>query len=410
MKKFARVAALVGVAALLPACGGDFAGFYVPFPNTVAAVNLRSSQVVPATASAATGTATITVDGLVKFIDYTVDASGLGPVSAVEIRLGDPGVNGPVLFTIPVAAFPLSGRFDSTMAFLPAGSVTTFAQACGVISGGHAYLVIRTGVPAADEIRGHIGQAALASAALTGAQVPVSSAGSGRADVALNAAQDEIEVTLSVSGLTGITGARIFDGAPGTPGTTPLFILTAAPFTSTLVTTLTSADFTGSAGVATFPDAINALLSGGLFVQVDTAAPELRGQIGPTQLNAALTGGAVFNPTGSAATGDATLALNGTQTAFFVTMTHTVAAADRVNLNVAPAGANGPIIFDLSAIAGAATSPLSATVTPIRLIPNAPANILTFPDAINAILTSRSYVEVGNVSFPGGEIRGQILP
>jgi hypothetical protein len=73
-------------------------------------------------------------------------------------------------------------------------------------------------------------------------------------------------------------------------------------------------------------------------------------------------------------------------------------------------GANGPRIFNLSAIAGAATSPLTATVTPNRLITNAPANILTFPDAINAILTSQTYVEVGNPSFPGGEIRGQILP
>jgi len=45
-----------------------------------------------------------------------------------------------------------------------------------------------------------------------------------------------------------------------------------------------------------------------------------------------------------------------------------------------------------------------------RLITNAPANILTFPDAINAILTSGKSIEVGNASFPGGEIRGQLLP
>ena len=67
MKQFTRIAALVGIAALLPACG-EFGGFFVPFPNTIAAVNLRGSQVVPATGSAATGTATITVDGLQKFI------------------------------------------------------------------------------------------------------------------------------------------------------------------------------------------------------------------------------------------------------------------------------------------------------------------------------------------------------
>lgn len=398
MKQFIRISALVAIASLLPACG-DFEGFFVPFPNTIAAVNLRGSQVVPATASAATGTATITVDGLQKFIEYTVDATGLGAVSAIEIRQGDPGVNGPVLFTIPGGAFPLSGRFDSP------SSDPTFINACTEIAGGHAYLLIRTVAEPEGEIRGHIGQAALASAILSGSQVPVVSAGTGRADVLLNAAQDEIQVTVAVSGLTGITAVRIFDAPPGTAGTTALFPLAT---TGTLVTILTAADFTASVGVATFPDAINALLSGGLFVQVDTAAPELRGQIGPAQLNAALTGGAV--PTGSAATGAATVALNGTQTAFFVTMTHTVAAADRVSLKVGVPGVIGPMIFNISAIAGAATSPLTATVTPNRLIPNAPENILTFPDAINAILTGRTYVDVGNAGFPGGEIRGQILP
>jgi hypothetical protein len=69
MKQFTRFAALVGISALLPACG-QFGGFFVPFPNTIASVNLRGSQVVPAVVSAAAGTATITVDGLQKFVTY----------------------------------------------------------------------------------------------------------------------------------------------------------------------------------------------------------------------------------------------------------------------------------------------------------------------------------------------------
>jgi hypothetical protein len=281
MKQFTRFAALVGISALLPACG-QFGGFFVPFPNTIASVNLRGSQVVPAVVSAAAGTATITVDGLQKFVTYTVDATGLGPVTAIEIRLGDPGVNGPAIFSIPVGAFPLSGRFDG--AFIPAGAVTTFAEACTAVSGGHTYLVILTAAQPDGEIRGHIGQAALAAAALTGSQVPVSSAGSGSADLALNAAQDTIEVTLSVSGLTGITGAAIFDGPPGTAGTTALFPLAAASFTSPLVTTLTAADFTSSAGVATFPDAINAILTSQTYVEVGNPSfpgGEIPGQILP---------------------------------------------------------------------------------------------------------------------------------
>jgi hypothetical protein len=114
--------------------------------------------------------------------------------------------------------------------------------------------------------------------------VPLSSAGSGSADVALKAAQDTIEVTRSVSGLTGITGAAIFDAPPGTAGKTALFPLAGASFTSPLVTTLTAADFTSSAGVATFPDAINAILTSQTYVEVGNPSfpgGEIPGQILP---------------------------------------------------------------------------------------------------------------------------------
>ncbi len=414
MKSVLRPLAALALAAFLPACG-DFKGYYVPFPNTVAGVLLRGSQVVPALGTGASGTATVTVDGLGKFIDYTIDATGLGTLTAVEIRLGVPGTNGPKIFTIPLAAFPMSGRL-LPVNLTPQTGATTFGEACAQVADGNAYLLISTSTFSTGEIRGHIGQAALASAALTGSQVvtPVATTASGSATVQLNAAQDEFSVTLSVSGLTGgITAAQIFDGAPLTAGTTALFSLAALPFTSPLTVTLKATDFTASAGITTFPDAINALLSGGLHILVLTGgfpAGEIRGQVGPTQLNAVLTSGDVFPVNSSTATGAATIALNATQTDFFVTLTHTVGTPTAATIHADDPGSNGPQIFDVDAIAGAAASPVSTTLRAIHLIPQPSKGISTFPDAINALLTGKTYVDVGSTGFPVGEIRGQILP
>jgi hypothetical protein len=414
MRQGLRTAALALLAALLPACEGHIL-VGPPFPSTLVSALLRGSQVVPAQGSAATGTATVTVDGELMFFDYSIAQTGIGTVTAVEIRLGIPGTNGPVLFTIPLTAFPLSGRVSDTGVFPPVGTVTSFSEACAAIAAGNTYLLISSVAQPSGEIRGHLGPATLASVTLRGGQEspPLAVTGTGNAQVSLDDAQAQLTVTLSVSGLTGISGAQIFDGAPGVNGSGPLFILSATAFSSPLVVNLTSLDFTASATITTFTDAVNALLSGGLYVQVPTTgnpSGEIRGQIGPTQLTAALNGGNVVPSNTSTATGSATLVLSATQSAFFITLTHTVSAADRSGLHVEVPGNNGPMIFDLAAIAGAATSPLVTTVTPSRLIPYSPENIQTFPDAVNAILIGRSYVDVGSPSFPNGEIRGQILP
>ncbi|MBV8882250.1 MAG: CHRD domain-containing protein [Planctomycetaceae bacterium] len=405
-----RSAALVLLALLLPACG-KFKGFFVPFPDTVAKGLLRGSQVVPAQGSGATGTATITVDGLRKFVDYDIDSTGLsGAATAVEIRLGVPGTNGPVLFNIPLGTFPLTGRLTT---FTPQTTVTTFADAAEAIAQGNAYLLISTGAPAVGEIRAHLGKATLASAKLTGSQaVPaVGTTASGTATVVLNDAQDEFIVTLTVSNLTGITGAQIYDGAPLSSLTTPLFDVATASFTGTATATLGAGDFTASGTVTSFPEAINALLSGGLFLQVH-ATDEIRGQIGPTQLNAVLTGADVAPPVTTAASGSANITLNATQTALRVDLAHTVSGPTSVTIHAEDPAANGPQLFDVDAIFGTATSPLVTTLQASQLTINPPKGINDFPDCVNAALIGKTYIMVSSASFPypGAEIRGQILP
>lgn len=417
MRCLKRAAALAFAALFIPACGtSGFEGFFVPFPNTVAGGQLRGTQVVPAVATAATGTATITVDGLRTFVDYSINATGLtGTVTAIEIRMAGPGANGSVvLFSIPIAAFPISGHLSQLN--IPTGSPTpTLAQAGDAIASGGAYLLISTSGFPTGEVRAHLGTATLASAALTGSQenAPIATPGSGNALVTVDDAQDQFSVTLTVSGLTGITGAQIFDGKPGVNGSASLFTVAPGAFTATISTSLTAADFTPSATITTFTDAMNALLSGGLYVQVLTAANptgEIRGQIGPTQLGAVLTPGSVSPPVVSAASGSCTIAFGALQDQFLVLLTHTVASPNMVEIHYQLPTLNGPRIFNIGAIAGAATSPIDTTVTSDRLIPDAGDAIDTFPDAVDAMLTARTYVVVGSPGFPAGEIRGQIGP
>jgi len=414
-----RAAALAVVIVLVPACkgmGGPFQGFFSPFPNTVANGTLRGSQVIPALGTGAAGTATITVDGLRTFIDYTIDATGIATaVTAIEIRSGGPGTNGPVLLTIPLGAFPLSGRLTPATMIPPMLS-TTFAAAGDAIANGQTYLLISSTAQPTGEIRAHLGQAALASAVLSGSQElpPLGLPATGTATVGLDDAQATLTVTLTIAGLSSaVTSAQIFDGAPGNAGTTPLFDLATTAFSGSVTVRLQSGDFTASAGVTTFADAVVALLSGGLFIQVKTitnATGEIRGQVGPTQMTAVLTAGDVVPANSSTATGAATIALNAAQTAFFITLTHNVVTPTAVTIHADDPGSNGPQIFDVDAIAGAATSPVSATLTSLQLIPQPSKGISTFTDVVNALLTAKTYVDVGSTGFPAGEIRGQILP
>jgi hypothetical protein len=409
MRLLHRAAALAFVAVLLPACsadGGKFQGFYKPFPDTIANGQLSGSQVIPALGSGAAGTATLTVDGLRKFIDYTINATGLtGTVTAIEVRNGTPGANGAVLFSIPIAPFPISGHLTDMDILMP--------QSGDAIAAGQAYLLISTSGFPTGEVRAHLGSASLASAALTGAQVPIGTAGRGSAAVSLTAAQDQFTVSLTVSGLVSITGAQIFDGKPGVNGSAPLFTVAPGAFTTSASATLGAGDFTASATITTFPDAINALLSGGLYVLVLTAAHptgEIRGQIGPTPMSFLLSPADVAPPVVSAATGSCTIAFGAMQDKFLVLMTHTVVGANLIEIHTQLPTFNGPRIFNVAAFAGAATSPVNATIPSSALFPATGDAINTFADAVDAMLTGRTYIVVGSPGFPAGEIRGQIVP
>jgi len=126
----------------------------------------------------------------------------------------------------------------------------------------------------------------LAAVMLSGAQeVPaVVTMGSGNATVTVSADRSRIDFNVAFAGLSsGTTLAHIHISPAGVSG--PVIVNFAlAPFTSPLTGTATAADFVPqpTRGINTFPDAVNAIMSGNAYVNVHTVnnpPGEIRGQL-----------------------------------------------------------------------------------------------------------------------------------
>lgn len=82
------------------------------------------------------------------------------------------------------------------------------------------------------------------------------------------------------------------------------------------------------------------------------------------------------------------------------------------HIHVGPAGSNGPIILDFrpQQLGISNDFSLTGTLTAADLRPSAAGGINSWDDAIFAIASGVTYVNVHTQANPGGEIRGQLCP
>jgi CHRD domain/Prealbumin-like fold domain len=99
-------------------------------------------------------------------------------------------------------------------------------------------------------------------------------------------------------------------------------------------------------------------------------------------------------PAASAAVGGCLGMLDAPGATFTLTCVHTVVGATITHLHRAPAGANGPVVFDL----GDPASPVQATWTGMT------------PADVADLLAGNVYMNIHTDGRPAGEIRGQVLP
>jgi hypothetical protein len=255
----------------------------------------------------------------------------------------------------------------------------------------------------------------LAAVAMSGSQeIPaVVTTGSGEATVTVSEDRTQITFAVTFTGLSSATtAASIHLGPPGAAGPAIVNFATAG-FTSPLTGTATIASFIPQTplGINTFADAVNAIVAGNTYINIQTVlnpAGEIRGALGPARLRAVLIGDQEVPPVSTTGSGVANVIFNNLQTSmtFNVAFAGLSSPTTLSHIHVGQPGVIGPVIINFAL--APFISPLIGTATVVDFVVQPIQGINTFTDAIAAILSGNTYVNVHTVTNPTGEIRGQL--
>ena len=244
---------------------------------------------------------------------------------------------------------------------------------------------------------------------LDGAQeVPAIVTGAtGEGTLVISADNTTIWYVIDYSGLSGpVVAAHIHVGAAGVGGGV---ILPLTPSASPMVGTLTAADFMSSGAITTFAEALAALKTGGTYFNLHTAANpggEIRGQIDAKgdALFATLAGDQEVPAVTTSATGDGWVVINtaGDQITYYVNYSGLSGALAASHIHLGNAGANGGVLFPLTA----GPSPMTGVLAASDLTPT--GSVTDMAGAVAAIEAGGTYFNLHTASNPGGEVRGQV--
>jgi hypothetical protein len=108
------------------------------------------------------------------------------------------------------------------------------------------------------------------------------------------------------------------------------------------------------------------------------------------------------------ATGSATLTMTGTTVNYTVTGTGFTSPVTAGHIHIGAVGVNGPIIVPLTITAGATSTTGSGTFSVAAPLTNGTTTVSG--DSMKVLLNlGTSYVNIHTSTFPGGEIRGQVI-
>jgi hypothetical protein len=109
------------------------------------------------------------------------------------------------------------------------------------------------------------------------------------------------------------------------------------------------------------------------------------------------------------ASGVATVNIDGAEIAVSLTVFNLPSATTAAHIHVGAKGIAGPVVINFPITTGV-TGDLSQTfrLGPSSFVARAAQGILTFTDAIQAIVTGNAYVNIHTLANGGGEIRGQL--
>lgn len=234
------------------------------------------------------------------------------------------------------------------------------------------------------------------TASLTSSQEvpPNASPGIGFARASVNAAENQLTVTLHFAALgSNVTAGHVH--GPAAAGVNGPVLFNLSPPTGVTVGSVVAANFAISA-----PQLAD-LRAGLHYVNLHTSGlpgGEIRGQLLPAApILAPLDAGQVVPPTASTASGFGRVFVKPATNQLLASISWSglSAPATMGHIHAAASGVNGPIICNLSPAHSTSGSRTDVLCT------------LTAPN-FNAVMAGGAYFDLHNSAFPDGEIRGQI--
>lgn len=387
------------VVVALTACGGGGGGNDnamnppppppPPPPNTTTVdADLSAAQVAAGSTETGTAAAEFTINLDDDTISGTVTLTGI-TATAVSVRTGFAGQVGPELVA-------LTENSASEWA-LPA-STTFTADDQAALEAGRLYVQVDSGAAPDGALRGQfiVGNIQLLFADMSGAREvpPVSSANTARAAITYDPDTGDLAVHVNATGLDDAVAAHVHTGLAGTNGPVTIGLVQDPDD----VTHWSTED-----GVVLTAEQQVDFDRGRLYVNLHTPAHqggEVLAQIVPSGVEVVYTdleAGEVVPPSSVAGTGTAYVTIVGAERDLTVNVyIGGPADTDAVAIHQAPAGQNGPVVYDL------VQDPSDATLWSMS---DADVDEGTFTALVNQGL----HVQSTSPGFPDGALRGQIV-
>lgn len=200
---------------------------------------------------------------------------------------------------------------------------------------------------------------------------------------------------LTYSGLSGNATAMHIHGPAASTASAGVMLPLPTPPNGTAIAMSATVDVSGLTA-----DQLNALRSGRTYINVHTGAKpagEIRGQIGPLNLSATLSGANEVPPVSTTGSGAAQLSLLGNQLLFDIRYANLAGDATAAHIH-------GPA--DTSTSAGV----LVPLPTPSGRSGQLTGSLSLSPQHLGYVIDGMTYINIHSTTAGGGEIRGQILP
>jgi uncharacterized protein (TIGR03118 family) len=347
-------------------------------------VSMNGASEVPAVANtSATAAGAFSLQG--SNLSYYISFSGLsGPATAAHLHAPANATNAAGVM-VPLNPPAAATGIMSGVLTLTEDQITNFVT-------GLCYANIHTTLNPGGEIRGQVVPLHIAMTLNAASEVPVvTNAPNATATGSLTFVGSELSYSIAYSGLSAPATAAHIHGPAGPTNAASVIVPLTTP-------SGTSGSISGTASLT--PTELAYLLSGSTYINIHTTnnpGGEIRGQIWPLQFHANLNAVSEVPSTASPAIGSGSISIANNILNYNFTFNNLLSAATAGHIHgPADSSHNAGVIIPFT-VPAAASGSFSGSVA------------LTSQELFY-ILSGQTYANIHTTNYPGGEIRGQLVP